>query len=152
MKSTKKRIRITESQLNFTRLITENSELEGLLNAYNEIGKVADKLWVNVENIQIGDIDQSADNINKMYQVTLSYEQKLAKLTNTSEKILSDMEASSGYGVMVDIDSKLDNRKGELSKKLEALQTVLSTLNTLAKQYSAAKEPFQNMKKLEINT
>jgi ferritin len=124
------KIKITESQAKFLKLIKEDADVSKQANELEKISKQLDKIYSHVSTVSVGEILDNSFDIDKIYDLVNHIGNLNHEVRTQIHNIYMDVDAGENDETMKTHDF-IDNLSSKVNKKVEMLDAVVSALRRI---------------------
>lgn len=121
------KIKITESQAKFLKLIKEGIDVSKQANEYEKLSKQLDKIYSHISVVSIGDILDNSFDIEKIYELMNHIESLYYTINKEVSNIFKDLDVGDESRTW-DSFNYIDDLGNMVSKKIDILNEVVASL------------------------
>lgn len=140
----KRRIRLTESQLNRVLKLNEDIVNDPITKQYTLLDKKMSKIWSELSSLTVTEFFERSNELVSTKDQLEVISNKLSELSSTSEMVLNKIEAEFGSDKMYAYDDHYTKLSSEVGNKNQTLIDFVDELVKLAK-YSKLGKLFPNI-------
>lgn len=125
------KIKITESQAKFLKLIKEGVDVSKQGSEYEKLSKQLDKIYSHISVVNIGDILDNSFDIEKIYELMNHIESLYYTINKEVNNIFKDLDVGDESGTW-DSFNYIDDLGNMVSKKIDILNEVVASLRKVS--------------------